>query len=266
MNKQIKALLLTLIFSINVNADDFILGGWTQHLDTTPPSGFSHVQYGMITELNKLTIGTVIAPGWGPADTLAPKTYSKSIWSYGGALCRPAGMPNSIKQINNIISATTTKYWDGVDVDNECGMDINNVIKLFDMMSDFETSYTFMGGVEFNDPEKYPGGQATNDELKLISDNVEIDRFIMMSYGDQMWSEQEIKDNIGPGIVRLLNIGIDKKNIIVTVTTAGLTNENLHRVLDEVVKYKVGGLFVWEFKDLIPEHLIIIQDRLQINY
>ena len=123
-----------------------------------------------------------------------------------------------------------------------------------------------MGGETFNKPEDSPEGQATNDELKLINDNVEIDRFIMMSYGDQMWSEQEIKDNIGPGIVRLLNIGIDKKNIIVTVTTAGLTNENLHRVLDEVVKYDVGGLFVWEFKDLIPEHLIIIQDRLQINY
>lgn len=266
MNKQIKTLLLTLIFSINVNADDFILGGWTQHLDTTPPSGFSHVQYGMITELNKLTVGTVEAPGWGPADTLAPKTYSKSLWSYGGALCRPAGMPNSIEQINNIISATTTKYWDGIDVDNECGMDINNVIKLFGMMSEFETSYTFMGGVEFNNPEKFTGGQATNDELKLISDNVEIDRFIMMSYGNEMWSIQEIEANVGPGIERLIKIGIDKKNIIATVTTAGLTNENLKLVLAQVLKHDIGGLFVWEFKGLIPEHLVLIQDRLQINY
>ena len=266
MNKQIKTLLLTLIFSINVNADDFILGGWTQHLEAVPRSGISHVQYGMVTELTKLTTGTLDMPGWSPVDTLAPKTYSKSPGSYGGALCSPSDMPSSQEQINKIVVATTENYWDGIDIDNECSMDIGNIIKLLNMLSQLSTSYTFLGGWDFNHPDESPSGKKTNDELKLINDNTNVDRFIMMTYDNKMWSMADIEANVGPGIERLIEIGISNKNIVASITTAGLNYENLNHMLDQVLKHKIAGLFIWDFESISPEHLHLIKERLSIIF
>ena len=264
MNKFI-LFLLFLLNSTSTFAGDYITGGWSQSLTAIPKPGMTTVMYGMITNLKGLTVGTATSPGWSVKTTPAPLISGSSLWSYGGAGCAPVGMPETADDIDNAVSATNDQCWDGIDIDNECGMNSDTIIKLINKMKWKQTSYTFMGGHDFNHPEQSEDGETANNEVLKIHKYSKVDRFILMMYGDEMWPMEDVVANVGPGMKRLLDMGIDKKKIIATVTTDGLTVENLNHVIDQVLKLDVGGLFIWNYEFLSDSHLNIINARLSIS-
>ncbi len=50
----------------------FILGGWSQSLSSKPLEEFDVMMYGMVTNLDGLTTGTLASPGWSPKSSINP--------------------------------------------------------------------------------------------------------------------------------------------------------------------------------------------------
>ena len=93
----------------------------------------------------------------------------------------------------------------------------------------------------------------------------DVDRFILKMYDGVMWSLESLHSYVGPGMKRLLNMGVPAKKIFATVTTKGLTIDALNHVIDVIIGLKVGGLFIWDYENLLPPHLDLINTRLSIN-
>nr|WP_321357866.1 hypothetical protein [uncultured Draconibacterium sp.] len=227
--------------------DKFIIGGWTQHLDAAPPKSFSYAMYGMITNFPALTSGTKAQPGWSPAKTVVPQQGGcKVLWTYGGAGGFPKGTPASEPEIKAIIDVTNSQNWAGVDVDNESEMNIDNIALLMQQLKSQgkETSYTFLAGWSFN----HEGTEDSN--IKKLAAAGNVDRFILMCYAGAMWSMADIKDNVGQAIEKTISLGVDASKVILALTPAGLTQENLDYFLNQVTSHSIGGLFIWEYPSL----------------
>ena len=229
--------------------NNYIIGGWTQRLTDKPPEGFSYTMYGMITELMGLTAGTAKNPGWSPMQYSAPSVNSgKVLWTYGGGLCSPNSMPESENQINKIVDSTVTMDWSGVDFDDECEMNIDNLLVAMKRLKPRQISYSFIAGWNYNNPTKSEAGKKTNIAIhKLINANL-VDRYILMCYGEAMWSETDIKANVASAIHRTISIqGVAAKKVILALTPIGLTENTLAYFLDQVIDNNIGGLFIWNF-------------------
>ena len=247
--------------------NNYLLGGWTQLLHATPPASFSYTMYGMITNLDGLTSGTPSAPGWSPAKHAAPTVPNgKVLWTYGGGGCTPRNMPDN-GNITDIINATNTQHWDGVDFDDECYMNAGNIISCMQSLKPLSTSYTFLAGWAYNNPDSDPSGlgKSINQSVEAIAGSGACDRFILMCYGSAMWSMSDIQANVGPAIDRTIKYTGDPSQVILALTPKGLTDENLNYFLDQVTGKGIGGLFVWDFNDLSSGDLATIEAKLGLG-
>lgn len=244
---------------------DYIIGGWAQSVSQLPPESFSYTMYGMVTNLEHLTTGTPNNPGWSPINTVPPQTNGKVLWTYGGGGCMPNGMPAADMDVEKIVHATTYQQWSGVDFDDECSMNTEQLIHAMGTLKPYQSSYTFLAGWAYNNPEASSSGKAINDAVSQIAMANVADRYIMMCYGSQMWSMQEIKANVSPAIKRTIDYGIPEKKIILALTPRGLTSEALDYFLNQVISNRIGGLFIWNFPALKPNHLETIEMTLGIK-
>ncbi|MCP5051388.1 MAG: hypothetical protein GY940_29750 [bacterium] len=243
---------------------NYIIGGWSQSLSKAPPSQFSYTMYGMITNLEGLTSGTPAAPGWSPAKSSPPTQTGTVLWTYGGGFCTPPGMPANQADIDAILQATTAKGWGGVDVDDECDMNIDNIASTLKTLKPASTSYTFLAGWSYNNPGQDPAGQKINDSVQQVAQSGACDRFVLMCYAAAMWSMNDITANVGPAIQRTINYVGDAKKVILALTPKGLTTENRDYFLDQVTSNNIGGLFIWNFPALKTPDLDTIVSALGI--
>ncbi|WP_298769343.1 hypothetical protein [uncultured Shewanella sp.] len=246
----------------------YIIGGWSQDVATSAPQGFTYTMYGMITNLVGLTAGTAQSPGWSPATVEAPKVPTgKVMWTYGGGLCSPNAMPSSATDVDKIVSATTENKWAGVDFDDECQMNIPQIINTMSQLKTSDTkqsSYTFLAGWDYNNPAGNSGTEI-NNAVKQIAAAKCCDRFILMCYASAMWPMTDITANVGPAIERTINLGVPKKQVILALTPEGLTDENLAYFIDQVISHDIGGLFIWDYPNLPAKALSEIKDKLNID-
>lgn len=245
---------------------DYIIGGWSQSTADIPPDTFSYTMYGMITNLEELRSGV---PGsefwWSPNSTTAPAVSGKVMWTYGGAGCTPFGMPKSDMNIDQIVDATNNNGWAGVDFDDECSMDVGQMINAMQQLRPKQSSYTFLAGWNYNNPGNSLEGEAINEAVRQIAQAQATDRYVLMCYADSMWSMADIEANVGPAIQRTMANGVPRNQVILALTPAGLNSENLNYFLDQVISNDIGGLFIWNYPSLEPEDLNTIVDRLGIK-
>lgn len=243
---------------------DYIIGGWTQNTGDSAPETFSYVMYGMITNLQGLTSGTPSSPGWSPASNPAPEAAGEVMWSYGGAGCMPTGMPTT-DNTEAILNATRTGGWTGVDFDDECSMNVSQMINAMQALKPNHTSYTFLAGWNYNNPSQSGEGQAINEAVQQIAQANVADLVVLMCYGDVMWPMQDIEANVGPAIQRTIDHEVPPKQVILALTPAGLNDENLNYFLDQVILNQIGGLFIWNYPTLNSSYLATIEQRLGIS-
>ncbi len=231
---------------------EYIIGGWSQELTDIPPSSFSYAMYGMVTNFTGLTTGTSVSPGWNPGKITPPQhPPCKVLWAYGGAGGLPLETPTNQADIQAIVDATTSRNWDGVDIDNESDMNISNLVQTTIELKNAakDSSYTFLAGWTYNNTPQ-PAA-----EIKQMFESGAAQRFILMCYGDAMWSMSDIEANVGPAIQTTLDQSVPAKQIILALTPDGLTQENLDYFLGQVTKFQIGGLFIWEFGRLASDDL-----------
>lgn len=221
----------------------------------------------MITNLKELTAGLPQSPGWSPATTPKPDVQGKALWTYGGGGAVPQNMPADQSDVEKIVSATNKHGWNGLDVDNESNMNIENIIETMRPIKENgrETSYTFLAGSAYNNPSSSEFGKTTNDNIQKIVEAGVCDRFPLMCYATKMWSMDDIKANVGPAIDRTIQYVNDPDKVILALTPAGLNEENLDYFLNQVTTKGIGGLFVWNFPILQDEDLKTICERLEIT-
>lgn len=243
----------------------YTIGGWAQSLGAIPPQSFSYSMYGMVTNLTGLTTGTVSAPGWSPAKTTAPQVTGTVMWTYGGGLCSPNNMPASENDLQNIKEATASMNWAGVDFDDECDMNINNIIKVMTTLG--QASYTFLAGWDYNNPNASPVGKGINDKVMAVAASGCCDRFNLMCYASAMWSQSDIIANVGPAIHRTIShLGqSNRKKVFLALTPVGLNDWNLDYFLNQVTNLGIGGLLIWNYPILKPADLHTIENRLHIS-
>ena len=239
---------------------NYILGGWSQYLNEPAPASFSFAIYGMVTDLTNLKTGGL----WSPATTTPPASHGSVMWAYGGAYCSPDAQPANQSAIDAIDAATRNLGWSGVDFDDECNMNTGNIALAMQKLAGLQTSYTFLAGWNYNNPQASPEGQVINSAVSEIAKSGACQRFCLMCYADAMWSMSDIVANVGPAIARTIAIVGDPKKVILALTPAGLNAENLAYVLDQGKSNKIGGLFVWEYSTLSAEDLNTIQTALNI--
>jgi len=245
---------------------DYVIGGWSQSTTDIPPDTFSYTMYGMITNLEGLTSGTPTSPGWNLNDTTAPPVSGKVMWTYGGQGCTPSGMPKSDMNINQIVDATNNNGWDGVDFDDECSMNVGQMILTMQQLKPKQSSYTFLAGWDYNNPDNPSShGQAINEAVRQIAQAKAADRYVLMCYADSMWPMTDIVANVGPAIQRTITNGVPRNQVILALTPAGLNSENLDYFLNQVTSNNIGGLFIWNYPSLKQEDLNTIVNRLGIQ-
>ncbi|XP_018333975.1 uncharacterized protein LOC108743061 isoform X2 [Agrilus planipennis] len=238
-----------------------IIGGWSQSLSQRPLEEFSVNSYGMVTNLNNFTTGS----GWSPKETSAPQYGGvKILWTYGGEYCSPISRPVSADEVSQIVQMTLQNGWDGVDFDDECGMNIDNVIAAMQGLkkNGKQTSYGFISGWGYNNPEKNDNGQEFNDKVAKLARSNFCDRIIHYCYGDAMWSDVHIAANVRSALKRTINNGVPKEKVFLALTTVGLNFENLNYFLDAIFDFDIGGLFIWGYNDLVPEQRQLILAKL----
>ncbi|WP_020405785.1 hypothetical protein [Hahella ganghwensis] len=242
----------------------YIIGGWTQNPSDTSPESFSYTMYGMVTNLSGLTTGTPQSPGWSPNTTNAPAGPGKVLWTYGGGGCTPKNMPELPASVEEIVQATGKGNWSGVDIDDECSMNVDMLIETMSKLKsqDKECSYTFLAGWDYNNPNASSLGQSINQAVKTIALSGTANRFCLMCYAASMWSMSDIEANVGPAIDRTIANGVPAKQIILALTPAGLNQENLNYFLNQVKTKDIGGLFIWNFPAMPSEYLQQIESAL----
>lgn len=245
----------------------FILGGWSQSLSAQPLSTFDTMMYGMVTNLDGLTTGTAANPGWSPQQQNKPENNpdfkGKTLWVYGGGGCSPEGRPENQHAVLKIAEATKSRGWDGVDFDDECNMNIDLVIEAMKELKKCqkETSFGFISGYAYNHPAT-KNGIKLNDKIRKLILSEQCDRLIHYCYATAMWSKQDIIGNVIPALKNTLRNGAKNKQCILALTTRGLNDWNLNYFIDQVLDFNLGGLFIWNYEELTPEHHHIIKERL----
>ncbi|VEB97522.1 Uncharacterised protein [Cedecea lapagei] len=247
--------------------DKIILGGWSQSLSGKPLQEFDVMMYGMVTNLDGLTTGTSASPGWSPEKQDKPDNTpdfkGKTLWVYGGGGCSPEGKPSSTEEVLRIAEATKSRGWDGVDFDDECNMNTDLVIETMKHLKGDakETSFGFIAGYSYNHPAT-DTGKKLNAKVKNIIQSGQCDRLIHYCYASAMWSKEDIIGNVIPALKQTLAHGAENNKCILALTTKGLTDWSLNYFIDQVLDFKLGGLFIWKYEDLKDEHLKIIKGRL----
>jgi hypothetical protein len=194
--------------------------------------------YGMVTTLDQLKTGGGQGPNQAPIDT----GNAKALWTYGGGGCSPTDYPTT-DGIADIVDATVNNGWAGVDFDDECSMNIANIIATMKQLkaAGKETSYTFLAGWDYNN------NTASQDIVKQVADSGYCDRFVLMCYATAMWSDADIKANVGPAIEKTVNFTGDSKKVVLALTPAGLNADNLGQFLNYTTDNNLAGLFIWNF-------------------
>jgi len=244
-----------------------LLGGWSMSLTRYPFNEFDYIMYGMVTNLEGLTTESETDQGWSPENESKPENnpcfIGKRLWVYGGGGCSPEGKPSSINDVSRIISATMNKGWDGVDFDDECNMNIKFVIETMKKLKDNnkETSFGFIAGYSYNHPctEK---GQEINDKVKSIITSGQCNRLVHYCYATAMWNQDDIINNVKQALEQSISYGMDRDKIVLALTTRGLTDWNLNYFLNQIINLNLGGLFIWRYDEMTPNHLKIIKKRL----
>lgn len=245
----------------------FTLGGWSQSLRHQPLKEFDVMMYGMVTNLDGLTTGTSVNPGWSPEKNNKPADNSdfkgKTLWVYGGGGCSPEGKPSNIDEVLRIAEATKSRGWDGVDFDDECNMNIDLVVKTMKQLKycQKETSFGFIAGYSYNHPQTKTGA-VLNNKIKTLISSGQCDRLIHYCYATAMWSKEDITGNVIPALQQTLSHGAQNKACILALTTRGLTEWSLNYYIDQVLDFNLGGLFIWKYEEINPQHLTIIKERL----
>lgn len=240
----------------------FVIGGWTQDLQAHVPKEFSYTMYGMVTNLSNLTTGG----GWGPATTAAPTSGGQVLWTYGGQFCSPNGYPSTQAEFDAIVNACTGNHWAGVDFDDECGMNTDGVGTTIKQLASaapaLGSSYTFLAGWAFNNPDADPGGKKVNEMIAELKSGP-CNRFVMMCYGGAMWDPTDYEKYVPLSIDRMLHTHeIPASKVILALTPRGLNATNLSYFLNQVTFSQIGGLFVWDFTALSKSHLDTIRTAL----
>ncbi|WP_027709276.1 hypothetical protein [Zooshikella ganghwensis] len=251
---------------------DYIIGGWTQDLKNPPNPLFSYTMYGMITNLAWLTSGPPTSEPppswcWSPKEQHAPSSKnSKVLWTYGGGGAGHKNMPATSKDVSQIISAANINGWQGVDFDDESQMNVNNIINAMqDLGQGKSTSYTFLAGWDYNNPDQSSEGKTINDNVAAIAKANVCDRFNLMCYGAAMWDMPTIKANVPAAVDRTIKLVGDCKKVVLALTPAGLNNENLDFFLEQVTSKHLGGLFIWNYTELSNADLNKITSTLGIK-
>ncbi|MCF2859172.1 hypothetical protein L1286_16940 [Pseudoalteromonas sp. SMS1] len=231
-----------------------MIGGWSQFWDVPPPSSFSYAIYGMITSLETLT-----NPGNKSPNHKPNFTQCDLMWAYGGGGCSPSGYPLK-NGIADIVNASVNNQWHGVDFDDECYMNTSNIITAMTQLKShsIQSSYTFLAGADYVNL-----GSGVQQVKEIVAANC-CDRFCLMCYGAEMWSMQDINQYVDKAIKQTIEITGDKSKVILALTPAGLNDDNLNVFLNAVVRNDIGGLFIWEFKNLPPKYLDTIVTTLGI--
>jgi hypothetical protein len=259
---KITLILLCLLGTFNLLAltdgadEQKVIGTWTQSWTYMPLNGYTTVMYGMVTNLETLKTPGNIGPETLPScDSVTVSRF----WTYGGQGCTPPGAPQ-LKQIKKIVDVTKANGWAGVDVDNECSMNIPNVQKLCaDLKEENLTSnYTFIAGAEYiGEPATGP----TKTAIKMLK--ASCDRFVMMCYANEMWDQETIKNVVPQAVSNTIQLVERSEKCILALTTAGLTKENLKFFLDQVTLNNLGGIFVWQGAgDLTTDQMAAILEAL----
>ena len=247
----------------------FKLGGWSQTLSREPMTHFTRMMYGMVTNLDGLTTGTISTPGWSPMTSKAPRPAGYNgqvLWSYGGGLCSPKAKPADQDEINAIVNATLDNDWDGVDFDDECQMNIPNVIKTMEVLKQHgkQTSFGFISGYSYNTPTSC-AGKELNDKVQQMIQSGHCDQLVHYCYASRMWTDSEIERYLGQSLERTLTQGARADQVILALTTRGLTDHNLNAFLDQVTRLKIGGLYIWAYHQLLASHQRTIEERLALK-
>lgn len=245
---------------------NYQFGGWSQRLNRTPLPAFTHMAYGMVTNLSGLTTGTAAAPGWSPAGSCAPRLGGFTgpvLWSYGGGLCSPRECPVDDTAIQQIIQATERGAWDGVDFDDECSMNIEHVTQAMQQLKqrNKHTQYGFIAGYSYNRPLT-TAGAALNQKVRSVIASGHCDFLVHYCYASRMWTDSEIEQFVGKSLERSLDHGAHAKQLILALTSRGLTDHNLELFLDQVIRLQLGGLYVWAYENLSATHTRRIVERL----
>lgn len=246
----------------------FILGGWSQSLSSNPLKEFDVMMYGMVTNLNGLTTGTLANPGWSPENEDKPDNgpgfNGKTLWVYGGGGCSPEGKPSNQDEVVRIVEATKNRGWEGVDFDDECNMNTELVIEAMKQLNKYqkETSFGFISGYTYNHPAT-DNGKKLIEKVNNIIQSGQCDRFIHYCYATSMWSHSDIIGNVIPALKKTITLGAESKKCILAVTTKGMTDWNLNYFIDQVLDFNLGGLFIWGYEELKEEHYKIIKNRLR---
>lgn len=244
-----------------------VLGGWSMSLTRAPFTEFDSVMYGMVTNLSGLTVGTADSPGWSPATTPAPRVdpdfSGSTLWVYGGGGCSPQGRPESDGDVEQIIAATVSNGWQGVDFDDECSMNIPLVTETMRRLRALkkETSYGFIAGYSWNHPQS-SSGSALTDKVRGVIDSGYCDRLVHYCYATAMWSDSDITANVRPALENSLSYGMPPEGVILALTARGLTDWNLNYFLDQVEELDIGGLYIWLYHELSDAHRALIKARL----
>ncbi|MFS1538314.1 MAG: hypothetical protein ACL7BU_06015 [Candidatus Phlomobacter fragariae] len=244
-----------------------LLGGWSMSLTGYPLNEFDYIMYGMVTNLEGLTTGSASNPGWSPENESKPESNpcfkGKRLWVYGGGECSPEEKPSGMDDVSRIISATINKNWDGVDFDDECNMNITFIIETMKKLKENnkETSFGFIAGYSYNHPNTEKGKKIT-DKVKEIITSGQCNRLVHYCYAAAMWNKDDIINNVKQALEKSISYGMSRDKIVLALTTRGLTDWNLNYFLDKIIDLNLGGLFIWRYDELTPNHLKIIRERL----
>ncbi|MBV6754376.1 MULTISPECIES: hypothetical protein [unclassified Pseudomonas] len=246
----------------------FIIGGWSQTLSRDPMPYFTRMMYGMVTNLDGLTTGTSSAPGWSPTTSKAPRPTDYSgqvLWTYGGDLCSPKAKPAQ-DEIDTIVKATLDNGWDGVDFKDDCQMNIPNVIETMRVLKKHgkQTHFGFIPGDSYNTPSSCVGKEL-NDKLRQMIQSRYCDQLVHHCYASRMWTDTEIERYVGRSLERTLAHGASADQVILALSTRGLTDHNLNAFLDQVTRLKIGGLYIWACHKLLASHQRTIAERLELK-
>lgn len=245
------------------------LGGWSQSLSRAPMAGFNPIIYGMVTNLEGLTVGTSAAPGWSPATARAPRLNGHAgpvLWAYGGGLCSPRGRPASDAEVQRIVDVTLANDWDGVDFDDECSMDIERVTQAMEKLKQHgkRTSYGFIAGHTYNHPATQ-AGKRLNDKVRQVIASGHCDRLVHYCYATRMWTDSEIEQFVGQALERSIAHGACARQVILALTSRGLTDHNLKLFIDQVERLQIAGLYIWAYHELTTEHQQSLYERLGLQ-
>jgi hypothetical protein len=129
---------------------------------------------------------------------------------------------------------------------------------------DKQTSYGFDAGKIYNHPA-CDSGKELNREVHTVIKSGRCDRLIHHCYANSMWSNEDIEQYVVAAVERSLAHGAERGQIILALTTHGLTDAKLDYFLEQMIRLEIGGLFVWAAEELSTRHETLIVQSLRLQ-